>query len=308
MERSLNSRSGFPAADSLTDADFARIARIARAEFGLSLSDSKKSLVYSRVVKRLRTLGLERFDVYCALIERPDGAAERIELLSALTTNVTRFFREDHHFTHLQTTVLPGLIDRARNGGRVRVWSAGCSSGQEPFSLAMTVLRMRGDIGRHNFKILATDIDPVIIAKAQTAIYPDADLDQLPADLRTVPMVEACDTPDHFRIGQRVRDLVTFGVLNLIGDMPLSGPFDVIFCRNVAIYFDRDTQQLVWQRFANLLAPGGHLYIGHSERVSGPGAAHLTGAGITIYRKHDPARSLTGSGRAASEQGRSRWV
>lgn len=279
---------GAQGSDSLSDRDFERIARIALREFGLFLPDTKKSLVFSRVFKRLRARGLPGFGAYCELIESPQGAGELTELLSALTTNVTRFFREDHHFAHLRAEVLPGLIETARAGGRVRFWSAGCSSGQEPYSLAMTALADCADIGKRNFRILATDIDPAILQKAKTGIYGKEEIDTLPPQMRKKPMIEETAAPDSFAIGAPVRDLVTFGIVNLIQDLPVSGPFDVIFCRNVAIYFGKSSQETVWQRFADLLAPGGYLYIGHSERVSGPASDSLRSCGITIYRK-DPA-------------------
>jgi chemotaxis protein methyltransferase CheR len=272
----------------MSDRDFERIARIALAEFGLSLPDTKKSLVHSRVVKRLRAHRLPDFGSYCALIEGPQGTGELTELLSALTTNVTRFFREDHHFAHLRSEVLPKLIDTARAGGRVRIWSAGCSSGQEPYSLAMTLLAEGPDLGKRNVKILATDIDPAIVEKATAGVYGSEELEHLPKAMQAKTMISDGPQPGSFAVARPVRDLVTFGIVNLIGDLPMSGPFDVIFCRNVAIYFDKATQEKVWQRFADLLAPGGYLYIGHSERVSGSASAQLHCAGITIYRK-DPA-------------------
>jgi chemotaxis protein methyltransferase CheR len=274
----------------MSDRDFDRIARIALKEFGLSLPDTKKSLVHSRVVKRLRAKRLPDFSSYCDLIESSQGADELTELLSALTTNVTRFFREDHHFAHLRSEVLPKLIETARAGGRVRIWSAGCSSGQEPYSLAMTLLSDGPDLGKRNVKILATDIDPAIVEKAKTGVYASDELEHLPKAMQTKPMVEAGPRPGSFAMAKPVRDLVTFGIVNLIGDLPMSGPFDVIFCRNVAIYFDKMTQEKVWQRFADLLAPGGYLYIGHSERVSGPASAQLQSSGITIYRKDQTPR------------------
>lgn len=280
---------------SMSDRDFDRIARIALKEFGLSLPDTKKSLVHSRVVKRLRAQRLPDFGSYCALVESPEGADELTELLSALTTNVTRFFREDHHFAHLRSEVLPKLIETARAGGRVRIWSAGCSSGQEPYSLAMTLLAEAPDLSKRNVKILATDIDPAIVEKATNGIYGNDELEHLPKAMQTRPMVEDGPRPGSFAMAKPVRDLVTFGIVNLIGDLPMSGPFDVIFCRNVAIYFDKATQEKVWQRFADLLAPGGYLYIGHSERVSGQASAQLQSSGITIYRKDQTPRRAPSS-------------
>jgi chemotaxis protein methyltransferase CheR len=277
----------------MSDKDFERIAKFALVQFGLSLPNTKKSLVHSRVIKRLRAHRLPDFGSYCALIESPQGAGEMTELLSALTTNVTRFFREDHHFSHLRADVLPKLIENARSGGRVRIWSAGCSSGQEPYSLAMMLLAEAPDLGKRNVKILATDIDPAIVEKATAGVYGGDEREHLPKAMQSRPMIEDGPLPGSFAVGRPVRDLVTFGIVNLIADLPMSGPFDVIFCRNVAIYFDKPTQEKVWQRFADLLAPGGYLYIGHSERVSGSASAQLKSAGITIYRKDPAARQAS---------------
>lgn len=272
---------------SFTDADFARIARRAQAEFGLHLPPNKKDLVYSRLAKRLRQLGLRDFHSYCSLLEGPDGEAERTQMLSALTTNVTHFFREAHHFKLLRDQVLPPLIKAARERRRVRLWSAGCSAGQEPYSLAFTLLDMCPEAGKLDIKILATDVDPQILQRAEAGIYPGEEMKALPETARRWTEAQ----PDGgFAVADKARDLVRFGLLNLIEDWPIKGPFDVIFCRNVAIYFDRDTQARLWNRFAGLLPAGGHLFIGHSERVAGPADAVLQSIGITAYRKRSGDR------------------
>lgn len=265
-----------------TDADFARIARRAQADFGLHLPASKKDLVYSRLAKRLRQLGLRDFNSYCNLLETPDGADERTQMLSALTTNVTHFFREAHHFKLLRDQVLPPLIKAARERRRVRLWSAGCSAGQEPYSLAFTLLEMCPEAGKLDIKVLATDVDPQILERAQAGIYPDDEMKALPEAARR--LIEP-QTGGGFAIADKARDLVRFGLLNLIEDWPMRRSFDIIFCRNVAIYFDRDTQARLWSRFAGLLPVGGHLFIGHSERVAGPADAVLHSIGVTAYRK-----------------------
>lgn len=274
---------GTTAAYAFSDADFQVIARRAQADFGLHLTAAKKDLVYSRLTKRLRQLGLADFASYCRLIEAQGGEDERMQMLSALTTNVTHFFREEHHFRTLREQALPPLIAAARAGGRVRLWSAGCSAGQEPYSLAFTVLQMCPDAARHDIRILATDVDPVIIGRAMAGIYDDDELKSLPEAVRAQHVVQTGD--GKVSIGDKARALVSFAELNLMQDWPIKGPFDVIFCRNVAIYFDKDTQSRLWGRFADLLPVGGYLCIGHSERVAGPALDRLENTGVTTYRK-----------------------
>lgn len=268
-------------------ADFDAIARLALREFGLSLPQSKMQLVQSRLSRRVRALNLSNFNAYCSLLEGSDGDAERTELLSALTTNVTKFFREIHHFEFLLDEVMPNLVARAQKGERIRIWSAGCSSGQEPYSIALTALKCDPAIAQRNFKILATDIDPAILHKARKAIYRDEEIVDVPQRFfRPSDILRSPDDPTGtFSISDETRSLVTLGVVNLISDLPFSGAFDMIFCRNVAIYFDRPTQKLVWSRFAKLLPSGGKLFIGHSERISKADRPDLSPDGITIYRK-----------------------
>ena len=278
----------------LTDADFAIIADLAMRDFGLHLTVAKRELVYSRLLKRLNHLGLDQFDQYCRYVQSPQGADERQAMLSALTTNVTHFFREDHHFQLLRDKVLPPLIEAARNGGKVRIWSAACSAGQEPYCLAFTVLDQCPEAARLNIRILATDVDSQILERAQAGIYPTEELKTIPETARR--HIEKVDAK-MFSIGAKARELVTFGNLNLIDAWPLKGPFDVIFCRNVAIYFDKPTQSRLWARFADLLSPAGHLCIGHSERVAGPAEQLLRPVGVTAYRRltlgEKPAASPT---------------
>ena len=268
-----------------TDADFAAIARLAQQDFGLNLTDAKKDLVYSRLTRRLRHLGLSDFHSYYRILESDTGGSERMAMLSALTTNVTHFFREDHHFARLRDTVLPPLIAAARAGGRLRIWSAGCSSGQEPYSLALTLLDLCPEAARFDIRILATDVDPVILQKAKAGIYRDEEVKSLPEALQKRYLQPVPNDMKHFALAAKPRELIRFGELNLIADWPMRGPFDVIFCRNVAIYFDKATQARLWSRFADLLTAEGHLFIGHSERIDGPAADRFAAAGVTSYRK-----------------------
>lgn len=266
-----------------TDRDFARIAAYAYREFGLSLQDSKKDLVYSRLVKRLRLLNLPDFASYCALLETPDGTSEHDHIVSALTTNVTHFFREGHHFDLLAEQVLKPRLPQVKAGQRMRIWSAGCSAGMEPYSIAMTVLDLLPDAGQLNIRILATDVDPVILARARIARFSAEETRPIPDRMKAQGIGPA--EGGGLRILPRVSQLVHFAELNLMQDWPLRGPFDAIFCRNVAIYFDKPTQARLWQRFAGLLAPGGVLFIGHSERLSGPAESDFTSMGVTAYRR-----------------------
>lgn len=273
----------------LTVEDFRAIAAMLHADAGIALPEAKATLVYSRLAKRLRALGLRSFREYRALVAGSDGSGERRQMLAALTTNVTRFFREPHHFEHLRAHVLPRLLDGARRGGRVRLWSAACSTGQEPYSLALSILSLVPDAAALDVKVLATDIDPVVLTQARAGIYTDACVAAIPAELRQRWFVRAHD--GGWCVADDVRRLVAFRELNLIGTWPMRGRFQAIMCRNVVIYFEEETQAAVWKRFTPLLEPGGHLYIGHSERLTGVAAPHFESAGITTYRRRAEERS-----------------
>lgn len=268
-----------------TKADFARIAAFAHREYGLNLQEAKKDLVYSRLIKRLRKTGCPDFASYCDQLEGDPNSPERVELISALTTNVTHFFREEHHFRLLTDLILKPRLDKLRAGQRLRIWSAGCSAGQEPYSMAATIFDTLPEAPRMNIRILATDIDPAILAKARAAQYPADEIKGVPDRLRGLMFERDSPGASTQQVSARLRGLVHFAELNLMTDWPVRGPFDAIFCRNVAIYFDKPTQARLWQRFAALLAPGGLLCIGHSERLSGPAADQLATAGITAYRR-----------------------
>jgi chemotaxis protein methyltransferase CheR len=252
------------------------------ADAGIVLNDGKAALVYARLAKRLRALRMQAFAEYCDLVESPEGADERQEMLTALTTNVTKFFREPHHFEHLKTRILtPFLQSGAR--GRLRLWSAASSTGQEPYSIAVTLLSLWPDAANHDVKILATDIDRKVLAAAEAGVYAEAKMEGLSADQRRRYFEPA--GPGLFRAVAPLRKLIAFRPLNLVESWPMRGQFQAIFCRNVVIYFDEPTQQRVWEKFLPLLSPDGALYIGHSERVTGPAAAHLGSDGVSTYRR-----------------------
>jgi chemotaxis protein methyltransferase CheR len=197
---------------------------------------------------------------------------------------VTRFFREGHHFDQLRNAILPGLVAKAKSGGRVRIWSAGCSSGEEPFSIAMEVVAAFPGVDAANVRILATDIDRNVLDMGRAARYRIGAEDRAASPLISKSMVPVPEQKDLFEVAPKVRALVQFAELNLQQPWPMQGKFDVIFCRNVVIYFSTETQQTLWPRFADSLAPGGHLMIGHSERVTGKAVSRLRSCGVTQYQ------------------------
>lgn len=263
----------------LTEADFKAISAMVHATSGIVLSDTKRDLVYGRLRRRLRALQIGSFAEYRALLSGPEGRGEQVRMINAITTNLTGFFREPHHFAFLEQRLLPAITAKGR---RLRIWSAGCSSGEEPYSIAMTVHRAIPNLNGWDARILATDIDTDMVAHGAAGRYAMERSEPIPAELRRAH-VRRIDA-DTVEMGSELRDLIAFKPLNLLGDWPMQGPFDAIFCRNVVIYFDKPTQRKLFDRYADLLAPGGHLFVGHSEslyRVS-ERFQHL---GRTIYQK-----------------------
>jgi chemotaxis protein methyltransferase CheR len=267
---------------------FARLARLVQAEGGLSLPEAKAVHVRARLGRRLAALGLQSFAAYANMVEGAGKAAvrEREEMLSALTTNVTRFFREPHHFETLRARVLPDLAARARAGGRVRLWSAGCSTGEEAYSLALTVLDVLPEAPALDVRILATDLDRRVLATASAGLYPARAAQSIPAAQRARHFRPvAGEAATRYAAGPALRALVSFRRLNLAGTWPLRGRFDAILCRNVVIYFDEATEVRVWSGLANRLLPGGWLFIGHSERIDTSALPVLASDGVSSYRR-----------------------
>jgi len=262
------------------EADFSAIAELLHSETGIFLGDNKKSLVYARLNTKVRALGFSQFSAYIRHIRAVENAAERQDMISTLTTNVTSFYREPHHFEDLSTRVLPPLLQLAKQGGRVRIWSAACSSGEEPYTIAFEVLRLAPEAAGYDLKILATDIDPAIVRIGQEGRYSKEIASAIPARLRPQFLTSV---PSGFEVSNTAKSLISFRRLNLLDPLPFSGDFDVIFCRNVTIYFDPDTRDKTWQQVVSVLKPSGQLYAGHSERVSGPAAKLLKINGLTGY-------------------------
>ena len=268
----------------MTDDEFAKVVRLSKTYAGLHLDQTKRPLVRSRLARRLRSLGLSNYSNYCDLIQ-DSRHPEVSEFVTALTTNVTHFFREAHHFTFLKEKVFPRLIARAELGDRIRIWSAGCSTGQEPYSIAALLLSMKSTIGARDIRIIATDIDQKALSIAQGGVYKRHD----DADLSRLGFGSIFSGSPHGNDGMTVRDevrkLVEFQYVNLVGSWSFNTSFDIIFCRNVVIYFDRQTQARLWCRFTDSLKESGLLFVGHSERVHGEAKSRLLNVGVTVYEK-----------------------
>jgi chemotaxis protein methyltransferase CheR len=217
-------------------------------------------------------------------VEQPAGEQELGQLISALTTNVSHFFREGHHFEVLASDVVPELKAKSEAGLSTRVWSAGCANGQEPYTIAM-VLSQFGLCPDAGLRILATDIDPRVVNFAKVGCYPHHMLSGL-ADEHMAKFFEVAEN-DQMQISDQLKNYIAFRVLNLLKPWPMNGRFDVVFCRNVVIYFDKDTQAALWARFAEKINPGGWLFVGHSERISPDAEKYFAKANVTAYRRTD---------------------
>jgi len=259
---------------------FAAISKLAHDEAGLMIPASKHALVQSRISRRLRALGMTDFNAYLRLVHSDAGGGERRNMISALTTNVSAFFREGHHFETL-SGMATSLIERARSGEKVRIWSAGCSSGQEPFSIAMTLLEADGRAGAHDIRILATDIDPAVLDVARKGFFDESQMAGVSHPLREQYFIAS--SGGRFGATDVLRRMISFRELNLLGHWPMKGRFHAIFCRNVVIYFDESTQAALWPRFRRALLDNGLLFVGHSERVPNPGAVGFRPAGVTTF-------------------------
>lgn len=274
---------------SLSDAAFDGVrARIYRLT-GLSLSDAKRTMVVGRLQRLLRVQKLQSFEALFEVLDNPANAALVQDFVNALTTNLTRFWREEHHFDHLKGYVADLIQRRPRRSPdgrlRLRIWSAGCSTGQEPYGIAMDLLDAHPELKSWDFRILATDIDTAVLAKAEQGLYPESELNGLSRQRGGFLAARGNGT---VQVPEAARRVVAFKRLNLIGPWPMQGQFDAIFCRNVTIYFDRRTQSQVFSRLGAALVPAGFLYIGHSENM-GLGTEGFRLVGKTIYQSTSKA-------------------
>lgn len=249
----------------LSDQDFQKIGNLVHKLSGIRLSPGKEGLVKARLMKRLRALNLSDFTQYLDYVEKDSSCRELSQMIDELTTNKTNFFREDQHFEYLRNYILPRWREDHRE---LRIWSAGCSTGEEPFTIGI-VLRealTESELGRT--RILATDLSQRVLQKAKSAVYSGDNLQNI-AHPMLIKYFSSWGTPAarEYKLKDEVRNMVRFARLNLMDQWPMKGPFEIIFCRNVMIYFDKPTQQKLIQRFWDILENGGHLFVGHSESL-----------------------------------------
>jgi len=263
--------------------DFEALRRLVKQITGINLSDQKRELVYGRLARRLRVLHLESFTQYRELLAQ-DGGREIAQFCNAITTNLTAFFREPHHFDYLREHVLAPMANSGA-ARRLRIWSAGCSTGEEPYSIAMTILEALPDPKRWDVRILATDLDSDVLERGRRGLYTEDRLKNLTLQRRTRFFRDAGsrDGPC-YEVAPELKSLITFKQLNLMHPLPMRGPLDAIFCRNVVIYFDKDTQRDLFSRVAQLQQPGNLLFLGHSESLFKVSEQYSL-IGKTVYRR-----------------------
>ena len=270
---------------SLSEAEFRFICKLVYDQTGIVLDERKREMLYRRLMRRIREIKLDSFSAYCDLLEANDEN-ELPQFINAITTNLTSFFREIHHFNYLREQYLPKLINDAGNHRRLRIWSAGCSTGEEPYTIAITLMETMGaQLSGWDAKILATDLDSDVVATGSAGIYRADRIEDLSTE-RQQKWFQCGkgNNAGYIKVNPKLRELITFKQLNLLHEWPMKGPFDIIFCRNVVIYFDKPTQAKLFSRYHGLLKPGGLLILGHSENLNQN--AHMFGhIGKTMFLK-----------------------
>jgi len=262
-----------------TDRDFKDIANLVYNACGIVLGDHKREMVYSRLARRIRALKLNDFKAYLAYLDTHKDQ-EFDAFINAITTNLTSFFREVHHFEFIKSELIPNLIKANKDTKRVRIWSAGCSTGEEPYSLAMTL--NNAFPSNWDVKILATDLDSNVLEKGQKGVYTAANVNGLDATHLKRWFLKSKDG-EHYKVKDTLRERISFKRLNLLQDWPMKGPFDLILCRNVVIYFDKETKDHLFKRYANILSDHGYLFLGHSESM-GKEHSNYKNLGKTMYQ------------------------
>lgn len=266
----------------LSHEEYERFRSLIYDESGISLGDRKQSLLVSRLSKRLRHLGLRSFGEYYDVVTGDPDREEFTRMLDLISTNKTDFFREPKHFGFLRDRILPGLA----NEKRIRIWSSACSTGEEPYSIAITLHEHAPDPGQWDFKILASDISTRVLTKAASGLYDMDRIQGIPQDVVQRHFLRGRgDSAGLVKVKPHLTEAVRFKRINLMDDRyPIKGPLDLIFCRNVMIYFDRPTQEQLIRKFYRYLKLGGYLFIGHSESLQWVQHS-FTQLAPTIYRK-----------------------
>ena len=269
----------------MTGADFAYIAAFLKQRSGLIITQDKMYLLETRLAAILRGNDLSSLTALVEILRQPGAVAVKDQVVDAMTTNETSFFRDNHPFEALRKSIIPGLIERRAATRVLRIWSAACSTGQEPYSLAMTVLEAFPDLRGWDVKILATDLDSDVLGKAQRGLYSaDRMRNMSPQRLQTFFTEQRGRDGPCYEVIPELRALITFKQLNLMHSLPMKGPMDAIFCRNVVIYFDKDTQRELFARIAQLQRPGDLLFLGHSESLFKVSESYAP-IGKTMYRR-----------------------
>jgi len=271
----------------MPDLLFQQFSRLVYEQCGINLHEGKKALLQARLNKRMRLTGIGSYEQYFKLINSGANSGEFVHFLDSISTNLTYFFRESQHFDFLDKVALPELTAKKRKDGdsRIRIWSAGCSTGEEPYSLAMCVLAHLPNLAGWDFRILATDISTRVLETASRGIYSEEKVKKVPPALRQgyFQKISGANGKPDFQITPQLKRIITFHRLNLKEPYPFKGVFDFIFCRNVMIYFDKKTQEELVNRMASFLSPGGYFCVGHSESLTG--LAHkLSYVQPAIYR------------------------
>jgi chemotaxis protein methyltransferase CheR len=250
-----------------SDDNFHRIRQFVGEHTGIVLSDAKKNMVYGRLSKRIRKGGFADFTAFCDAIDNGDEHEQEF-LINAITTNLTAFFRENHHFEFLANTVIPELVKEKGHNKRLRIWSAGCSTGEEPYSIAITLKESLPNFDQWDVKILATDLDANVVEHGKQGIYRAERIEDLSPE-RTKRWFHrgSGDNADMVKVKDELKEMIRFKRLNLLNQWPMKGPFDLMFCRNVVIYFDKPTQKVLFARYEKILKPKAYLFIGHSESL-----------------------------------------
>ncbi len=275
---------------SLSDSDFQFICQFAYQQAGIVLNDNKREMVYRRLARIVRERKLSSFAEYCQLLKENPEQEQRY-FINAITTNLTSFFREQHHFDYLAEYEIAKILRENAANKRIRVWSSASSTGEEPYSIAITFFEaMATKMSQWDVKILATDIDCNVLNMGKQGIYEYRKIASLPSEYinkyfsKVNSSKQNTATSTKYQVNNNVRQLITFKQLNLLHQWPMKGPFDIIFCRNVIIYFDKKTQQELFERYNNMLKPGGLLILGHSENL-GNYQQYFENVGRTIFRK-----------------------
>jgi chemotaxis protein methyltransferase CheR len=270
----------------MKERDFRRLSEFVQKKCGIKMPPSKKTMMEARLQRRLRALNLTEYHDYCEYVFSPQGSESEIpHLIDALSTNTTSFFREPHHFQYLTSTVLPSWWQRFGHARELAVWSAGCSSGEEPYTLTMVLAEFQEQYPLFRWFILATDINTQVLERAAKGVYPDDKLHSIPRALHQKYLLRSKDRSKKLiRIIPGLREKIRFRRLNFMERFSFREPMDIIFCRNVMIYFERDVQERLIRNFLEHLHPWGHLIIGHSESIAGMDLG-LTQVAPTVYRK-----------------------